>query len=165
MPFNMVSVPYTGTRFLRKILDENHRPPVEQMHTYVAAEWHVWFDGLVVCPMRDPMLHAIGIINREHGEPRWSDFELLASLANAGTHFFCIDNGDPAGEVERLADWLGVRDPLVVDWAPVGQRPDRLGWRRAYLEDGVLPDPGWPHQVGDGTRALLRRLGYERDWL
>jgi len=165
--YNMVSVPGTGTRFLRGIVDDNHCPPGQQVHTHVQAEWPKWFDeGWVLCPIRDPMLHAIGRMTREHGPPLFEEFELLAGLANERTHFFCVDSPDRIGQRAALAEWLRVPD-LAIDWDPSRwfQKEDKTGWRQRYTETGDLPDPTWPSMIGGNTRVLLKRLGYTMDWL
>lgn len=164
--YNMVSVPGTGTRFLRGIVDDNHCPPSQQVHTYDQSVWPTWFDEWVLCPMRDPMLHAIGRMTREHGPPLFEEFELLAGLANERTHFFCVDSPDRLGQTEALSEWLRVPD-LAIDWEPRRwhQGEDKTGWRSRYLETGTLPHPEWFGRVGENTKALLKRLGYTMDWL
>jgi hypothetical protein len=158
----MVSVPYTGTRFLRKLLEANHCPPRQQIHTHARAEWHVWFEDKVLCPMRDPILHAIGVVNRG-SELRLRDFDVLAGLANENTHFFCVGTENMAGEHFALESWLG--RTLRIDWTPVGTHEDVTGLRAKYLETGEVPRPAWLDDIGDGARALLRRLGYQMEWL
>jgi len=164
--YNMVSVPGTGTRFLRGIVDDNHCPPREQVHVHVPARWPDWFSEWVLCPIRDPMLHAIGRMTREHGEPLFEDFETLATLANERTHFFCVDSPDRQGQTQALSEWLRVPD-LAIDWdtSKWFQKPDRTGWRQRYTETGELPNPEWPSMVGQNTRDLLKRLGYTMEWL
>jgi hypothetical protein len=158
----MVSVPYTGTRFLRQILDANGCPPIEQIHTFVAAKWDHWFDGPVVAPMRDPVLHAITCENRGRPRNHLDGYETLASLANDRTHFFCVDQ-DPEGQWRGLEMFLG--RPLIGEWQSVGHGEDVTGVRARYMATGEVPNPAWLDEIGDGTRALLRRLGYTMRWL
>ena len=168
MRLKLVSVPFSGTRFLRKILEENGRTPDEEIHTFVQAMWPQWFqEGPVICPIRDPMLHAIGIINRgkDHSlNMRLQDFDVLASLATDQTHFFPIDTHDREGETKKLATFLGL-GTVTIDWTPVGTIEDRTGLRAKYMADGIAPK-AWTDQVGWPARQLLRSLGYSHlKWL
>lgn len=45
MKLRLVSIPYTGTRFVRRVLVDNGHTPDEQVHTFVKADWHRWFTG------------------------------------------------------------------------------------------------------------------------
>lgn len=163
--YSYVSVEGTGTRFLGDVLTWNDVPPLQRAHTHLGDLWKNWFTDRVLCPMRDPMLHAIGQLNR--GKPvRFDEIEALAALANERTHFFCVDAADRAEEERGLATWLGLTG-LRIRWSSDRwfRGEDRSGRRARYEATGELPDPTWPTQIGERTRGLLHRLGYRMNWL
>jgi hypothetical protein len=165
-PFYLVSVPYTGTRFVQKLLRDNGLKAREEIHTHVEARWPEWFEHRVLVPMRDPILHAITCVNlgREH---RLRDFDVLAGLATADTHFFRVDATDTDDRDARmimLAAWLNL-NAIRIDWTPEGQSTDKTGLKADYLATGEVPDPSWLDAIGWPARAMLRGLGYRMKWL
>ena len=166
---HIVSVPYTGTRFLKNLLDANGYE-ADFVHTYTRG--NVWQQRIrsgkvpVVIPIRDPMLHVISCKYR-NAHFRVHDFDRLAEFysPDGGPHFFRTD-GEPEVELRRLGEFLGEEITDDTGWEPVDPTKDAAGLRRDYHETGTFKGMEvFTPQVGEKARAMLRDLGYTMEWL
>lgn len=125
----VLSVPHTGTRFAKRLLEQRCRVrPVHVTDADDVIRSHVDNADLVVCPTRNPDACWRGWLKRRHGDDQefaaaWQSLQAWSD--DLSPHWLPVDV--PGREAYRQQLECAVGSTLPTDWRPVGAQPDIPG--------------------------------------
>lgn len=128
----LLSVPHTGTRFLRKLIE-----PTFNLHTHPSTglgktRAMLKISRLIVCPLRDPAKVWESFCRKGLSDGQfWLSWARLWHLSHEfSIYYMPIDVSESQDRLNLLGEILG--RPLKTDWAPVGHEPQHQGEIREH---------------------------------
>jgi hypothetical protein len=154
---NLISIPHTGTHFLKKIL-ENAGFKLNIKH----IEGWKPMDELIVSPLRDPYETYVSWVSRERDQDfteKWHMFNDMYEAQNV--EVVPIDTDNKRDHLKRLGDKLDTI--LTTDWKPVNSsgkkvKVDWVDLKEIYDLPVVKQFYAYPKPSEDDIKKVVRKL-------